>query len=248
MVELGERDAYVLAGEGWHAGVIGIVASRLVEASGRPVVMVALDGDRGKGSGRSIEGFDLLGGLDACAEHLQRFGGHRAAAGLEIERARLSDFSDALAVHATSVLRGQDTTPVERVDALLSGAELGMELAEELQRLAPFGRSNPPVCIMLDGASFRDARPMGEGKHVRFTVESDGARARAVCFGQGGALPVEEGQPALATFALEVNEWNGVSEPRLVLRRAQAAVQLDDEACHEPAETLVDEQEELVLF
>ena len=84
MAELGERGAYVLAGESWHPGVIGIVASRLVELSGRPVVMVALDGEVGRGSGRSIEGFDLLGGLRACGEHLERFGGHRAAAGLEI--------------------------------------------------------------------------------------------------------------------------------------------------------------------
>ena len=96
-----------------------------------------------------------------------------------------------------------------------------MALAEELQSLAPFGRGNPGVSLMLDGATFADARPMGEGKHVRFTVESRGARARAVAFGIGGRLPVAEGAPAEATFTLEVNEWRGVSEPRLVLRRAQ---------------------------
>ena len=97
MAELGPRGAYVLAGETWHPGVIGIVASRLVEISGRPVVMVALDGEAGAGSGRSIEAFDLLGGLRACGEHLGRFGGHRAAAGLEIERGRLEQFAAALA-------------------------------------------------------------------------------------------------------------------------------------------------------
>ncbi len=86
----------MLAGEGWHAGVIGIVASRLVERSGRPVVLIALDGETGKGSGRSVEAFDLLGGLTACAEHLLRYGGHRAAAGLEIERGRIEGFAAAL--------------------------------------------------------------------------------------------------------------------------------------------------------
>ena len=90
MAELGEREAYVLAGEGWHPGVIGIVASRLVERSGRPVVMVALDGEHGRGSGRSIDAFDLLGGLRACSEHLRRFGGHRVAAGMEIAREQLA--------------------------------------------------------------------------------------------------------------------------------------------------------------
>ena len=88
MDELGEREAYVLASEGWHAGVIGIVASRLVERSGRPVVMVALDGEDGRASGRSIDAFDLLGGLRACSQHLRRFGGHRVAAGMEIGRDR----------------------------------------------------------------------------------------------------------------------------------------------------------------
>ena len=122
-----------------------------------------------------------------------------------------------------------------------------MDLAEELQRLAPFGRANPPVCLMVEQASFSDPRPMGEGKHLRFTVESHGARARAVSFGQGAHLPVEAGEPALATFSLEINEWNGISEPRLVLRHAQpvaAPPAPEPEACTGEAET----QAELVLF
>jgi single-stranded-DNA-specific exonuclease len=95
-----------------------------------------------------------------------------------------------------------------------------MELAEELRRLAPFGRGNPGVSLMVEGARFEGSRPMGEGKHMRFTVESGGARARAVAFGSGPSLPVGDGEPARATFSLEVNDWNGVCEPRLVLRRA----------------------------
>jgi len=122
-----------------------------------------------------------------------------------------------------------------------------MALAEELQTLAPFGRGNPPVSVMVADATFADARPMGEGRHVRFTVESRGARARAVAFGTGGRLPVGEGEPAAATFTLEVNEWNGVSEPRLVLRQAQpaaAAIVEDDAVAQSPAP----EAQELVLF
>jgi single-stranded-DNA-specific exonuclease len=224
MAEQGERAAYVLAGDGWHPGVIGIVASRLVERSGRPVVLIALDGDTGRASGRSVEAFDLLAGLTACGEHLLRYGGHRAAAGLEIERGRVADFACALSAHAERVLRPQDLVAVERVDAVVGGEELGMALAEELRALAPFGRGNPPVSLMLEEPTFTDVRPMGEGKHVRFTVESRGVRARAVAFGCGGRLPVaQDGLDAQlqATFALEVNEWNGVTEPRLVLRQAQ---------------------------
>jgi single-stranded-DNA-specific exonuclease len=261
MDEMGERAAYVLAGEGWHAGVIGIVASRLVERSGRPVVMIALDGERGRASARSIEAFDLLAGLTACADHLVGFGGHRAAAGLEIERERVGDFAAALAAHAEIALAGRDTLETERVDAIVSCAELDMELAEELRYLAPFGRGNPGVSLMVSGACFADVRSMGEGKHVRFTVEADGARARAVAFGNGGRLPVADGEAVEATFTLEVNEWNGVSEPRLVLRRAQpqerrppTAEQATEppsgvvESAPDPAPGPVGEVEELVLF
>jgi single-stranded-DNA-specific exonuclease len=236
----GERAAYVLAGEGWHPGVIGIVASRLAERHHRPFVLIALEGASGRGSGRSIASFDLLGALDACAGHLVRHGGHRAAAGLEIERDRLEGFGAAFAAHAERVLDAEALVPAERVDALVRGGELGMALAEELQALAPFGCANPAVSLLVRGARFADRRPMGEGRHVRFTVLADGARARAVAFGGGASLPVRDGQPADATFALEVNEWRGVSEPRLVLRHAQAAAAATDREA--PVE------EDLVLF
>jgi single-stranded-DNA-specific exonuclease len=220
----GESAAYVLAGEGWHPGVIGIVASRIAERHHRPVVMIALEGDEGRGSGRSIEGFDLLGGLQACAAHLGRHGGHRAAAGLQLERSRLEDFREAFVAHAARTLDPEQLVRGERVDAVLAGSELGMALAEELKTLAPFGAGNPTVSLLVRGALLADRRPMGEGRHLRFSVlAGDGARARAVAFGNGGRLPLTEDAPADATFTLEVNEWKGVSEPRLVLRHAQPA-------------------------
>ncbi len=222
--DVAQRRALVLAGEGWHAGVIGIVASRLAERHHRPVVLIALDGERGRGSGRSgCEAFDLLAALTACGEHLHRYGGHRAAAGVEIERDRVAAFAEALQAHACGVLAEHDTAPVERVDAILGGGELGMALAQELQRIGPFGHGNPPVSLMLDAAAFTDVRTMGEGRHVRFTVRAHGGTARAVAFNNGGRLPVAADEPAQATFALEVHEWKGVSEPRLVLRHARPA-------------------------
>jgi single-stranded-DNA-specific exonuclease len=243
---LGQRAAYVLAGEGWHPGVIGIVASRLAERHRRAVVLIALDGDRGKGSGRSVERFDLLSALTVCERHLVRYGGHSAAAGLEIERGRVPAFGAELQAHAELCLAGADMTEVERVDAVVAGGELGMALAEELQALAPFGRGNPGVSLLVADATFSDVRPMGEGRHVRFTVRSRGARARAVAFGTGGRLPVADGAPAQATFSLEVNEWNGVSEPRLVLRKARPAESPlgDQDGAAPPAAA----NQELVLF
>jgi single-stranded-DNA-specific exonuclease len=226
IVQLGDpgtRTAYVLAGEGWHPGVIGIVASRLAERHRRPVVLVALDGDTGRGSGRSVEGYDLLAGLTASSQHLGRYGGHSAAAGVELERSSVAAFAAALDAHAAATLSPEDLIPRERVDAVVGGAQLGMELAEELALLAPFGAGNPAVSLMVMDAVLRDVRPMGEGKHARFTLESDGVHARAVAFGNNGKLGVSDGEPVDATFVLEVNEWNGVSEPRLVLRHAQPA-------------------------
>lgn len=219
----GSRSAYVLADEGWHPGVIGIVASRLAERHRRPVVLIALDGEGARGSGRSIEGYDLLAGLTACSEHLARYGGHRAAAGVELKRDSVAGFAQALDAHAAGALCAEDLIARERVDAIVSGPRLDMELAEELAGLSPFGRGNPAVSLMVADAVLSDVHPMGEGKHVRFTVESDGARARAVAFGNEGRLGVAEGERVQATFALEVNEWRGVSEPRLVLRHAQSA-------------------------
>jgi single-stranded-DNA-specific exonuclease len=219
VAELGDRVAYVLAGEGWHPGVIGIVASRIAERHHRPAVVIALDGEEGTGSGRSIPAFDLLGGLNACAHHLERHGGHRAAAGCAIAAADVEAFRAAFEAHAASVLAPEDLVPVSRIDAVVAGGELGTELAEDLERLAPFGQANPEPVLLVPAAKLLDPRPMGEGKHVRFTVESGGVRARAVAFGMP-RLPegCEDGLDA--TFGLELNEWNGAVEPRLVLRDA----------------------------
>lgn len=230
--EAGEQPAYVLAGDGWHPGVIGIVASRIAERHHRPCVLIALDGDEGTGSGRSIPAFDLLGGLDAASAHLLRHGGHRAAAGCTVARSEVDAFRAAFVAHAGAVLGPQDLVPVERVDAVVAGDELGLALAEELERLAPFGIGNPEVSLLVPAARLVDARPMGEeGRHVRFTVEAGGHRARAVAFGVG-SLP--QGELHDVTFALELNEWNGAVEPRLVLRHAQPPLPAPIELVGEP--------------
>ncbi len=225
--EHGDAPAYVLAGAGWHPGVIGIVAARIAERHHRPTVMIALDpaGGGATGSGRSIPAFDLLGGLNACAEHLLGHGGHRAAAGLQIDPDRIDAFRAAFVDHAAAVLAPEDLVGVERVDAVVSGEDLGLGLAEELLRLAPFGCGNPPVSLLVAAATLED--PIGFGgdersDHVRFSVHSGGTRARAVHFGGGPRLPVAAGTPVDATFRLERHEWQGVVAPRLLLRQALA--------------------------
>jgi single-stranded-DNA-specific exonuclease len=219
--ELGERPGYVLAGEGWHPGVIGIVASRVVERHHRPAVLIALDGEApAQGSGRSIPGFDLLAALDACAEHLLRYGGHRAAAGVSVAPADVSGLREQFEAYAARMLTADLLEPVERVDAVLSGGQLGLPLAEELLALEPCGNGNPAVTLLVPGARFEDVRAIGEGRHARFSVRAGGARASAVSFGCDGKVPGAGGEPRLATFRLERNVWRGAVEPRLILRQS----------------------------
>ena len=215
--------AIVVAGEGWHPGVVGIVASRLVERWRRPCVVIALDGDGdgGRGSGRSISAYDLHAGLGACSEHLTRFGGHRMAAGVELEADAVEPFRRALASHAAAALSPDDLIPVERVDAVVPGGDLGLELAEGLELLRPFGMGNPQPTLLVPAARFERVTAMGEEKeHSRFTLATaGGARSRGVAF----RSPPRELAPAQQqahdiALRLERNRWNGIVEPRVILR------------------------------
>ena len=222
VAEHGPAPAYVLAGEDWHPGVIGIVAARIAERHHRPAVLIALDGEEGTGSGRSIPAFDLLGGLHAAARHLDRYGGHRAAAGLTIARDDVDAFREAFAAHAAEVLTPDRSRPRAAAwTPSCPGDVLTLGLAEELERLAPFGQGNPPVSLLVPAAHLTDPRGLGEGRHVAFTLHAGGARSRCVQFGAGTRLPAEPDEPVDAAVRLEVNRWNGSVEPRLVIRHCR---------------------------
>jgi single-stranded-DNA-specific exonuclease len=215
------RHGYVVAGEQWHEGVIGIVASRLVERYHRPVVLIAGAEGPWKGSGRSVPAFDLHGALAACAADLERFGGHRAAAGLSIRPERVEAFAASFAAHADGVLDDHDLRPSTRLDAIVPGPKLTLGLCTELSRLAPFGLGNPGVVLLVDGCELVDLQTVGDGKHLRFRVRQRGRDAgSAIAFGQGGQLDRlrRPGRYDVA-FRLQENRWNGVCSPQLVVRR-----------------------------
>jgi single-stranded-DNA-specific exonuclease len=216
------RKAYVVWGEDWHEGVIGIVASRLVERYNRPVVLLAGGDGVWKGSGRSIPSFDLHGALRECSQFLERFGGHRAAAGLSILPEWVEPFADAFAVQAEGLLAPDDLVPTTVIDAVLPrGAKLTLDLCEELRRLAPFGLGNPDVTLLAPGCELGDLTTVGEGKHLRFRVHRDGHDAGgAIAFGQGTQLDRYRriGRYDVA-FRLQENRWNGTVAPQLVVRR-----------------------------
>jgi single-stranded-DNA-specific exonuclease len=221
----GPAAAYVLAGEGWHPGVVGIVAARIAERHHRPAVLLALaeDGAPAVGSARSIAAFDLLEGLRASSDELIAYGGHRAAAGLQLECERIDAFREAFVAHAERVLGPEQLARRERADAVVDAQDIGLELADELTGLGPFGCANPPVSLLFRAATIDGVSGFGgegRGEHARFTLRSGRARARAVAFGSGTRLGIEPGQAVDAAFALERHEWQGAVEPRLVLRTA----------------------------
>ena len=214
------RRAYVVAAEGWHEGVIGIVASRLVERYHRPVVLIAgTDGDW-KGSGRSIRSFDLHDGLRECAGDLERWGGHAAAAGLSIRPERVEAFAEAFGAVADARLDEDDLQPVTTVDALVHGSDLTLDLCGELARLAPFGLGNPNVTLLLAGCEVAELSTVGDGKHLRFRVREDGRDSgSAIAFRRGTSLDRlrRVGHYDVA-FRLEANQWNGTVAPQLNVR------------------------------
>ncbi len=236
--EAAEAAAIVLWGEGWHPGVVGICASRMAERRLKPTVLIALDDDgRGKGSGRSVPGFDLLAGLRECDGALARYGGHRAAAGLEIDGAMLERFRAEFCAHAAAVLGARPPTRTERVDAVVGGASLTHDVAAQLAKLGPFGKGNPEVRLLVPGGRIADVRPMGEGdRHARFSLTSGAARASGVGFGVGASLArAAEAGPLDISVRLELNEWNGAVAPRVVLGAIYGAAAASgvDQTCPE---------------
>ena len=218
---LADAPALVLAGEGWHPGVVGIAASRMVERYYRPTILLTVDGGRAKGSARSIPGFDLVAALGACDRHLVRYGGHRAAAGLELEAERLEAFRESFIAHASSEIDPAELIRMERLDALVGVGRdgIGMDLARQLESLGPFGMGNPGPRLLVPSGRLREVRPLGEeGKHSRFQLQSGAGRALGVAFGMNGEISRREDQALDLSIELEVDRWNGAEQPRVVVR------------------------------
>jgi single-stranded-DNA-specific exonuclease len=235
-LDAADNPVIVLASEGWHNGVIGIVAGRLAERFHRPTVLIAVHagaaalpgaapGDPGRplgqGSCRSIPGFNMRDALGACAEHLQGFGGHAMAGGLKIDPERIDAFAQALADHARRSIAPERLVPALDIDAVTTLAALGFSTVESLARLAPFGQGNPPPLVEIDGCKvLTEPRRMGRNaKTIAFHLGQGSASLRAVGFGMSelaNQLPVG----AIVNVAAEptVNRFNGSASVELRLR------------------------------
>lgn len=202
----------VLAKDGWHPGVIGIVASRIVEEFGRPAVLVALEGDTGKGSGRSISAFDLHAALGECSDLLLRYGGHRAAAGVTVSAEHVGSFARRFDEVARTRLTEDDLRPELRIDAELPLAAATAELESVLRHFEPFGVGNPsPTFAARNVSPVRAARLIGKDG-VRVRLAGDGAELEAVGWGMAHLAPLMAPGRALdIAFRLERDEYQGES-------------------------------------
>jgi single-stranded-DNA-specific exonuclease len=222
LIELLDLDAthgIVLAEEGWHPGVIGIVASRLIEEHGRPVLLIALDGEEGKGSGRSISAFDLHAALTECRDLLVRFGGHRAAAGVTVAREKIPELARRFNEIAIAQLTVDDLVTELRVDLELPISSATLELEALLRHFEPFGPSNPTPVIVSRGVRLAaPPRVLGDG-HVKLRLQTETGELEAIGWGMAFlASELDVSTPFDIAYRLERDDWNGA--PRLQAKLA----------------------------
>lgn len=217
----------VVDDDGWNQGVIGIVASKITEKYGLPSIVISFDGngeepsfdDNGKGSGRSVKGFNLSSALAYCSDLLEKYGGHELAAGLTVKRYNLDAFRKKINEYANERFGESDPVSALDADCVLLAKDITTELAEELYRLEPYGTSNPTPSFVLEGASVTRITPIGAGKHTKFSLECGGTAFTALAFGHSPfELDLYEGDTIDILFNLDVNEFRGAKSAQLIIR------------------------------
>jgi len=219
-VDLANDRVIVLASDNFHAGVIGIVAARIVEKYFRPTVLIALKDGTGKGSGRSIPKFNLFKAFSECSEHFIQFGGHAYAAGLSIEKDKVEGFRQAINEVGSCFLKEDDLIPELNIDARLDIESISRRLFNSIHQLEPFGAENPIPIFMASGVRIQNFRYMGkEENHVRFRVAQGNAKIDAIGFGMAEAFAAID--PAVdrvdIAFEIHLNTWNGQNKVELRL-------------------------------
>ncbi|QHA92722.1 single-stranded-DNA-specific exonuclease RecJ [Bacillus sp. N1-1] len=212
----------IIAKEGWNAGVIGIVASRLVEKYYRPTIVMSIDREKGvaKGSARSIEAFDMFANLSECRDILPHFGGHPMAAGMTIDLDYLEQLRTRLNNLALEKLTEEDLTPLTKVDLHCHVEDVTLETIEEMNLLAPFGVSNPKPVVMLKDVHLSQIRRIGsQDNHLKVGLEENGTTLDGVGFHFGYAFEEIASRAAVSVIGqLSVNEWNGLRKPQIFVK------------------------------
>jgi len=221
-----QTHAAVIAGDGWHRGVIGLAASKIAERLNRPCVVISLEGDVGHGSARSIEAYHLFDGLTACRDLLDKFGGHSHAAGLSIRREHIPEFRRRLNEHAASCLTEADLEPVLSIDAEVPPRALGFQLWQDLRALEPFGAGNPRPVFATRGFRILSEPQIIKEQHLKLRVGGDDNRPIEAIWWRGveeaGQTPQANQRIDLA-YELEANRWNGEIRLQLNVRDMKVA-------------------------
>ena len=223
-MSLADSPAIVLWSDTWHPGVIGIVASRLVERFRRPTVLIAMDGERGRGSGRSLPGLDLNALLGRCGDLLEGWGGHALAAGLSVRRERLAELGARIGSLVREAQPEGTVLPRIVVDAEITLGECGHPTLDWLDRLSPHGLDNPDPIFIAKHLLVESASAVGGGKHLRATLRDGSGRAEAVGFGLGSlARELGRGTRCEAVFVASRDEWQGEARLQLKLKGVRVA-------------------------
>jgi len=219
--DVGERGAYVIGREGWHPGVIGIVASRVAETYHRPAVVVALNPESSQGSARSIPGFNLYEALKHCSEGLTGFGGHAAAAGLRLPASGFSSFAERFDHHCRASLTSEQKDRVLWIDAEVPLGSLTLKVVEEIERLEPYGMGNPrPVLAVNQVRLVGDPKIVGERKnHVQLRVKQGDVVIKAIAWNMAERCKSLQNDTICSlAFQPSINEWNGRRDVQLEVK------------------------------
>ena len=210
-IEIGSRTVLVVAGEGWHRGVIGIVASKLVDAYHRPAIVLSIDGDVAHGSCRSLPCFNMLAGLESCGELMSRFGGHKQAAGLTIEASRIRELRGRINDYADGCLQPDDLRPRLWIDGSLTFRSISAQVAAELDALAPFGAGNPRPVFRTSGVEIVDGPRLVKDRHLKMAFKQDGRVMRGIAWRASEREQfVAEHRAAIdLAYSVEQDSYNG---------------------------------------
>ena len=204
---LSRDSVIVVASEGWHQGVIGIVASRIAERYGKPAVVISKNGSEARGSCRSIEGFSIFKAIEAVSDCLTHFGGHTLAAGIGLNSDRIEEFRIRINDYADSV---EMPFPVQKIDCRINPGSISLDILNALDVMEPFGAGNPQPCFGLYGVKIEDFSSIGDGRHMRLTISKNDARTGAVWFGmQEKLFPYSRGDIVDLAVTLDRNIYNG---------------------------------------
>jgi len=218
-IDLKKEKVIVAAGEGWHHGIIGIVASKITEKYYRPCLIISVEDDMAKGSGRSIEGFNLFEALEYCGDLLEKYGGHEQAAGLTLKTDKIDELRRKINEYADSVLDESDLVPKLKIDAKIKKEDLSLENVKMLGLLEPFGANNPQPLLRYDNIVINDIRPVGQSKHAKVRFNDDGLAIEAIGFNMGDILNVYgESDIVDVVCTMEANYWNGNENLQLNLK------------------------------